>query len=252
MTTPTCFDIITLAPPFDTTPGSVVAGLMAMFFPLAIIVLVFGLFGFFMYYSYRQEKQRTADLQRAADELGFEFLPTDDSSFLANLTGFPLFSQGRSKRLFNLMRGKTKNLNVSVFDYSYVTGSGKHRHTWRQTVVCFQIDGAGLPTFSLGPENVWHKIGTWFGYQDINFASHPLFSKNYLLRGQAEEAIRNLFTEEVLAFYETNPKLTTEGDQDRLLVYRHSVRVEPSAIRSLLEDGLNVVNAFRLRPRDEF
>jgi hypothetical protein len=252
MATPLYLLTIVLAPPFDSPPGNIIAALMAMFFPLAIIGLVAGLFVFFMVYTYRQGKQRTADLQRVADELGFEFLPGGDDNFLSNPNSFHLFSQGRSRRLFNLMRGKTKNFDVSIFDYHYVTGTGKHRHTWRQTVVCFQVNSVCLPTFSLGPENVWHKIGVWFGYQDINFAGHPVFSKNYLLRGKEEEAIRNLFTEEVLAFYETNPKLSTEGDQNRLLVYRSSAPVEPSAIHLLLEDGLNVVNAFRLRPRDEF
>ncbi|MEW5958216.1 MAG: hypothetical protein AB1801_10860 [Chloroflexota bacterium] len=252
MNTTLYFGPMVLAPPFDVTPGNIIAGIMAMFLPLAIFVVVVGLLVISIYYNHRKEKQRTADLQRLAEELGFEFLPAGDSSFLANLSGFHLFSQGHAKRLFNLMRGRTQKLDVSIFDYNYVTGSGKNRHTWHQTVVCFQVDAAYLPTFSLRPENVWYKIGAWFGYQDINFAGRPVFSKNYLLRGREEEAIRNLFTDEVLAFYETNLKLSTEGDKEYLLVYRHSVRVEPSAIRTLLEDSLNVVDVFHLRPRDGF
>ncbi|MEC9473853.1 MAG: hypothetical protein VX584_04130, partial [Actinomycetota bacterium] len=59
-----------------------------------------------------------------------------------------------------------------------------------------------LPTFVIRPENLFHKIGSTFGYQDIDFDAHPTFSKRYLLRGPDEEAIRNTFTDEFLSSYE--------------------------------------------------
>jgi hypothetical protein len=46
-----------------------------------------------------------------------------------------------------------------------------------------------MPHFALRPEKAWHKIGSWFGHQDIDFDSHPRFSSTYLLRGGDESAI---------------------------------------------------------------
>jgi hypothetical protein len=102
-----------------------------------------------------------------------------------------------------------------------------------------------LPTFSLRPETIWHKIGGWFGHQDIDFESHPGFSRLYLLRGRDEEAIRRLFTAEVLAFYEGQSGLSTEGAGNRLVVYRHAKRIAPADTRSFLEEGFGVLGVFR-------
>jgi hypothetical protein len=131
---------------------------------------------------------------------------------------------------------------VTIFDHKYVTGGGKSSHTWNHSVVCFRFEGTELPSFSLRPENIWHKIGSWLGYQDIDFDSHPVFSSNYLLRGGDEDAIRMLFTDPVLEFYEQNPGLSTEGSGNILLFYRHSVRVGPQGIRPFMEEGLKVLS----------
>jgi hypothetical protein len=112
-------------------------------------------------------------------------------------------------------------------------------------VACFQFEGPALPTFSLRPEHVWDKIGFWFGYQHIEFGSHLGFSRNYLLRGNDEAAIRRVFTDAVLAFYEQNPGLSTEGSGNLLLFYRHSVRVGPEGVCPFLDEGLKVLSLYR-------
>ena len=229
----------------DTDPITILAGFLVSALPCMIFVVVAGLIVFAIYYNYRREKQRTADLQRVAEEMGFEFLPRDDNALLSELGGFDLFSRGRSRRVFNLLRGTIRRQPVSVFDYSYVTGSGKHRHTWRHSVACFQLDGASLPAFSLRPEGIFAKIGGMFGYQDIDFTHNPTFSKQYLLRGQDESAIRVLFRDDVLDFYAAQPGLSTEVNGNYLVFYRHASRVEPPAIRSFIEEGLRVLGFFQ-------
>ncbi len=52
---------------------------------------------------------------------------------------------------------------------------------------------AEVPDLVLAPENILHKIGKVFGYQDIDFDSSPDFSSHYLLRGPDEMAIRSAF-----------------------------------------------------------
>jgi hypothetical protein len=177
--------------------------------------------------------------------LGFEYLPQGDASLMVDLTGLPLFSQGRSKKITGLMRGRARDREVALFDYTYITGSGKHRHTWRQTVAGFRFDGPPLPKFVLRPEHLFHKLGSLFGYQDIDFDSHPAFSKRYLLRGDDEPAVRHAFTSEVLEFFEANPGLTVEGADGRLVVYRPGHRAKPEAVRDLLDEGLSVLSLLR-------
>ncbi|HJT78194.1 MAG TPA: hypothetical protein VJ739_13405, partial [Gemmataceae bacterium] len=204
------------------------------------------------YFSYLKEKQRTEALRQLAEGLQFDFSAKDDAGLLTSLApdNFHLFAQGSGKKCSNVLRGQANDLEVTIFDYRYTTGSGKSSHTWRQTVIVFRLPGPPLPAFSLRPLNFWHKVGHLFGYQDITFDEHPAFSARYLLRGPNEAAVRQLFTEEALAWYEGTNGLSTEGRGDRLLFYRHNKRVEPPAIRSFLEEGFKVLALFN-PPGDE-
>ncbi len=213
--------------------------------PILILTGVVAVAGGVAYYAYQQEKKRTAALKQLADELKFDFAPKGDEKLRADLGGFTLFSHGHAKKLTNLLRGTTPELDVAVFDYRYTVGGGHHRHTSRQTVVSFRFPGGRLPRFSLRPETVWHRIGSWLGYQDINFESHPVFSQKYLLRGKDEPAIRSLFTPDVLEQFEARTGLCVEGAADRLIVYRPGKRVDPEAIRSLMEEAFGILALFR-------
>jgi hypothetical protein len=192
----------------------------------------------------KTEKKRTEEFKQVARDLGLEFVAEGDAAFFQSLNRFHLFSQGDSKKIWNLLRGKSNNVEVAIFDYSYNTHRGKHSHTWKHSVVCFRFEGPELPNFSLRPKNVWHKIGFWFGYPHIDFDSHPVFSSNYLLRGDDENAIRMLFADPILEFYEQNPGLSTEGSGNMLLFYRHSVRIGPQRIRAFMEEGLKALSLY--------
>jgi len=187
--------------------------------------------------AWLHEKKRTEALEAFARSLNFSFSKKGSDSLIGSLNQFHLFSQGRSKRVSNVMKGYANDIDVTIMDYRYTTGGGKNSHTWRQTLILFQSSLLQLPAFALRPENLFHKIGAAFGYQDIDFDSHPTFSKQYLLRGAEEEAVRNTFSDDLLAYYEQRKDLSTEGDGDKLLFYRISKRVSPKDIRTFMEQG---------------
>jgi hypothetical protein len=201
--------------------------------------------GIAIYLSRRFEKARQQALHEAAGQLRLSFSPDGDAAFAPRLGAFGLFQEGHSKKLTSLMRGTVDDLEVAIFDYRYTTGGGKHSHTHRQTAQVLGFPGAGVPVFSLRPENVFHKIGGWFGSQDIDFDSRPEFSRAYLLRGPDEDAIRRLFTERVLAYFEAHPGLCLETDGNRLLVYRHDRRVAPEELRDFLALGRQTLEQVR-------
>ncbi|MCK5157349.1 MAG: hypothetical protein KAQ69_13055 [Spirochaetales bacterium] len=191
-------------------------------------------------------KKRTEELKAAAASQKLSFSEKPDDTFLPSLSQFHLFSKGHSKKVSNVMNGRVNETDISIFDYRYITGSGKNSHTWRQTVILFQSSQQQLPSFVLRPENVFHKIGSTFGYKDINFDSHPTFSKQYLLRGTDEKAIRKTFRNKVLAYFDEHNKLSTEGDGDKLLFYRHSKRVSPQNVKIFQEEGFRVLKLFKV------
>jgi hypothetical protein len=195
-------------------------------------------------YQHFTERRRTAELAEVARELGFEFVPHGDGQMLAQLNRFPLFTQGRGRRLYNLMRGRSRELEVAIVDYNYVTGHGKQRRTWKLTAVVFRFGGPNLPAFAVQPETLWHKVGAWFGGADIDFPSHPTFSRKYLLKGKEPDAVRALFEPAVLDYFEQSPGLHVQGAGGTLVYYAPS-RVRPAGVRDLLEGGFHLLPLFR-------
>jgi hypothetical protein len=210
---------------------------------LLIVFVALGVLTFAAMLYYR-EKQRREDLRGVAGRLGFSFSPEGDPHLPGRLGRFHLFSQGRSQRVRNLMRGEIQDIVVSLFDHQYTTGSGKHSHTHAQTVVLFESERLALPFFSLRPEGFFHKMAGAFGYEDIDFDGSPDFSDAYLLKGTEEAQIRAIFRPEVQAYYTRHGHLCTEGEGGRLVHYLADRRVKPERIESWLQEGLDVLDLF--------
>lgn len=210
-----------------------------------IIAGVVVFIGLLVWFSFWQDKKRTEALRQACLRLGFSFLPKGDPSFQAELAAFPLFNQGHSRNLKNLIRGSGSDADIAVFDYRYTTGSGKNQRTRKQTVIRFRSAGLDLPAFTLSPENIMHKIGSMFGYQDIDFEHFPGFSKRYLLRGQDETRIRMVLNDRALRFFEQKHPVCVEGRADQFIFYRSSREIKTENLNPFIAEGTEVLNTLR-------
>jgi hypothetical protein len=197
-------------------------------------------------YNNKKEKERTLAMQQLAQQMRWAFAPVAQLAMIPHSNYFNLFNQGHSKNIKNMIYGELNGVKAAIFDYRYTVGHGKHSHTYNQSVLYFESPKLQLPMFTLSPESFMHKFISALGYQDIDFGNRPEFSKRYLLRGQDEQGIRNAFTERVLAFYEANPGLHTEGGGSQLFVYRLSNRLAPMQISQFLHWGAgNVLPLFQ-------
>ena len=209
------------------------------------VLLVVGGVGALIAIDYLREKKRSKALRFAASGMNFSYAEKLDPAMQTSLSHFPLFSKGHSKETHNVLAGRAGDMDVLVFDYRFTIGHGQGAHTWRQTVMLFESDQMRFPRFALRPENVFHKIGQVFGHQDIDFTSHPEFSKRYLLKGDSEPHIREIFSSEVLSFYETDRKLSTEAAGQQLIHYRARKRVEPEKFTDFIREGVQVLTLLR-------
>ena len=187
-----------------------------------IFVLFLAVAGGVLWAGWALEKKRREALQSLSGRLGFSFQAGAGMEALGSARGLRLFSLGHSQKISNLLQRHDGESRRAVFDYKYTTGSGKSRHSHRMTVCLLEKPGMLLPRFSLRPENVFHKIGSAVGYQDIDFGSNPVFSRQYLLQGDNEMAIRSLFNPALLAFFEQNPGWQAEGAGTALTICRPS------------------------------
>ncbi len=215
-------------------------------------VIVFGLFAggvgtiviLIWLYQRKRERERTAALKSAATMLGWQFAEVAPLNYLPNLESFALFSQGHSKQIKNLMYGESSGVKAALFDYIYTVGHGKHSHTHYQTVAYFEPRNLNIPSFSLRPEGLLHKVITALGYQDIDFGNRPTFSNQYLLRGADEPAIRNTFNDGLLAYYEANPGTCTDGGGNQLLIFRQGFRAPPHEAQSFVDRAAQLQSIF--------
>lgn len=218
-------------------------------FLIFIVPIIVVIFIAIIVWSFIYEQKRNKKMGEIATSLklkfhlgdGFFNLITELSSVLH------LFTLGSSKRISNMMEDVIGDMYVRIFDYSYTTGSGKNRSTTSKTVLLIESEEFNLPGFNMTPENFLSKLGSMLGFRDINFETHPDFSKKYYLKGEDEESIRRVFKKDILEHYEQLTEvLCTEGRGKYLLFYKTNVnRLDPEEIPNLLGDGLKVAELFR-------
>ena len=162
---------------------------LALFFLLLVAIGL--LIVMLLLASSKKAKQRAADLRAVADALGFNYVGNDSSR--TGQANTALFRRGSQRRFRNVMNGTYASYQASVFDYSYTVSAGESSSTYTQTVAAFLQDHQ-LPLFELRPEGFLDRIAEAFVHRDIDFETHPEFSKRYVLRGEDGTAIRLMFT----------------------------------------------------------
>ena len=222
---------------------------------LSIVLLAFGIAGgigllIYLLITYR-DKKRTAALATVAQSMGFMFLGEEwNSSALGPqqmlFENSVAFAEGWGQKCKNIMRGTFASLDTSIFDYSYITGRGRGARTWQQTVFAFSHD-LSLPAFDLQTENFMNRISDVFTHSDIDFDSHPGFSRRYFLRSPRKEGIKELFTSELLTYLEglpPEPKWHIEGNGQTLFIYLFNRRVAADDISGFAQNTSSIATSF--------
>lgn len=195
--------------------------------------------------AYLRAKRRR-ELREEAPRLGLRFLEDGEPRDL-ELSPHPLFSRGRDHRLENMMEGPMSGFGLRIFDYAFVTGSGKSRKTHRQTVAAIELPGAPLPEFELFPERLCHWFAELVGYRDIDFDGHDAFNRAYRLLGKDEAAVRGRFGTELLNRLADRPGWTIEGAGRTVLLYRPQTLVAPAELARFVDDARELALGFGSR-----
>ena len=87
------------------------------------------------------------------------------------------------------------------------------------------------------------KIGGAIGLQDIDFDTHPNFSKMFVLKSDNEPAIREYFKPPLLEFFEAKKGISVEAGYGALFFYRPSKKIKPEEIKDYLSQAYEVYGA---------
>jgi len=86
-------------------------------FPFVIIVGIIAAVIVGIIWRIYAERKRTEKMQQAAKTLGLPFYSTGDPALLNKLANFRLFTQGRSRKIKNMIHGETEEVEIGIFDY---------------------------------------------------------------------------------------------------------------------------------------
>ncbi|MCB9938629.1 MAG: hypothetical protein H6823_10335 [Planctomycetaceae bacterium] len=211
---------------------------------VAFCILGSGLVIGLIVWAVQAEKKRVAGMRDFADGLGLEFFESGQNELLTRLGRFQLFNSGRGRVMRNLILGKTEIASIAIFDYRYTTGSGKNQSTHNQTVVSMESDSLDIPDFTMRPENVFDRVGSALGFQDIDFDDHPEFSKSFVLKGPDEAAIREFFDSTILDFFAAKKGICFEATKGMFIYYRAAKPQSADGLRNYLEEGYSTYQAF--------
>jgi hypothetical protein len=207
-----------------------------------IPLLMFGSFMAFVVsliiWGTRYARKRTAEFSQVAQQIGFQFLgDTWRGPMLPSQPNICLIQRAHGK-FSNAMTGSIAGLSVSLFDYTFPMGKSSETHT----LATFSQE-LQLPPFELRAENVFDRIGEAFVHNDIDFASHPEFSRRYLLRSPDEAGARQIFTPSLLTYFEQIPsekKWHVEAFGTMLILYRTSGPLRSANIQTFLNETSSI------------
>lgn len=208
--------------------------------PYIFAVGTFALMAVIITVSLHYARKRTRELTEVAQQIGFRFVGKDWLGPSFSSQPKITLLQRTHGTYSNVMTGASGGLQVTLCDYTYPAGKA----SVTQTLAVFSQD-LPLPPFALRPENFLDKIGDAIFHHDLDFDSHPEFSKRYLLRCSDEANTRALFTPDLLTYLEqlqTNWHIEATGTT--LILYLAASTLNPSDVRSFLDEASRIARAF--------
>jgi hypothetical protein len=203
-----------------------------IYFALVAVAVI----GLVLYLTVRAEKRRREQMRQQAALLGFSF--EEERALDAEpYRELRLFTRGRGRRLKNILCRRSDRTETLVLEFSYKQGGGKSSSHHTLTVMLRKSPGLFAPQFELRPEGIHDKVASWFGYQDIDFPEDPEFSSRYLLRGENEERIREIFSMPVRLQLRERTGWSAEGRGEWVGVYQGSRRAKPEEISGFVQEA---------------
>jgi hypothetical protein len=211
------------------------------FFWIIIVAIVAVMVVIFVWQRFNEQK-RTRAWQEVAQELDMEYLG-ESGDILSRYGYLRVLRKGRSQRMSNVVSADAGDVRITIGDLSYRRGSGKNRHTHRRTICVLQTDAMDVPLCYLRPEvGFFDSLGSLFGGQDIDFDEDREFSRAYVLQGEDEPAIRELFNADIRAWFTQRAGQGFHFEaQGKVLLFHLGKRRPPGETRELMEQALQIM-----------
>ena len=156
-----------------------------------IIFFYAGLIAVIIFIVHTLAVQRRKKMAAYAISLGWQFTSEKDKKMHDRYASFKCLRRGHSRHAYNIMRGKRDGIDVTAFDYHYVTGQGKSRRVHNFSALIIQSPLPLRPLYlgnqtskpatllyslartytTVRPPSSWNLSSNWFEYFRISWFS---------------------------------------------------------------------------------
>lgn len=193
--------------------------------------------------------ERQKALQEFAQSIGAIFKP--DNAF--DLYKYDNFLFGKRLIYHNnriLYQENPESPKMIISEVHLLEGAQPTSKRYATTTMLVMGIKDELPEFELRKEDHLDRLKQYIGINDIDFSNYPIFSSKYLLKGNEEERIRNLFSRELIEFLEKNDKYIVECKHKDLLIYTEKDSVmnveEVKELYEFTKEFLSIINVAAL------
>jgi len=217
-----------------------------LFFVVAIVLIV-GM----VRTERRRLESHVKECQVVAAKMGISFEYDVPDALVSKVKGFDLtYSDGdrlpQAVRDVFSQRSPEEDLYVFLHEHHSDKAGGVGGWWHRETVACLVSPRLQLSRFRLSPERAVERVASMFGILDVDFDSHPGFSRSYFLNAKDEAAIRSLFDWKVLTFFENHPGFHVEGNGDTLIIYQFNKPITLKELPHFLKIVNEIADLFRI------
>ena len=123
-----------------------------------------------------------------------------------------------------------------LFDVEFTEGAFIAREVVKTTVMHLSLENE-IPIFTLDKEGLLEFIYSLAGFRDIDIDNHADFNKRFYLSGENPQEIKQLFTDDLILFLESNPYYHVESNGTSLLILKKERLLSVQEIKAMLYFG---------------
>ncbi len=177
--------------------------------------------------------KRQKDLEETAFDYHWQYSP-EKKLHTVPLEDFVFFHTREISYSYNHL--DDPETDCKVFDLEFSEGAFIAREVVKTTVMHIGLSKE-IPVFSLDKEGLLQWLYSLAGFKDIEIKNHPDFNRRFYLRGENKEAIRHIFTDELVLFLESHPYYHIESNGKAILILKKERLLGVQEIKRMIYFG---------------
>lgn len=182
--------------------------------------------------------KRQSDLEKTAEDYKWTYVANKNTN-TSFLEDFVFFHTREISYYYNRLSSEDGHCNV--FDLEFTEGAFIAREVVKTTVMYIKVD-TEIPVFTLDKEGLLYLLYNLAGFKDIQIENHPDFNRRFFLSGEDENAICQIFTDELVLFLESNPYYHVESNGHSLMILKKERLLGVQEIKRMIYFGQQLNN----------